>query len=50
MGDRMARWRPLEPDSPRQDAPVKFRQRHIHRQIARRQPGTGVPPVILQRG
>ena len=39
MGQRIAARRLLEPDSTRQQPPVQFRKRYIHRKVARRQPG-----------
>ena len=50
MGQGMAARRRLEPDSARQQTPVKFRKGDIHRQITRRQSGAGRVPVAGKAG
>ena len=50
MRQRMPPGGLLEADRAGQDTPVKLRQRHIHRQITRRQPGTRCCPVSGQTG
>ena len=41
----MAARRRLEPDGKGQQTPIEFRKGDIHRQITRRQAGTGYLPV-----